>query len=194
MHHTVRRIAVFCGSHVGRRPAYVATARSLGSLLVKRGIGLVYGGDRVGLMGVLARTVLEAGGVVTGVIPRFMQNVTLPGLSEFRVVETLHERKQLMADLSDGFIALPGGFGTLDEWFEVLTWAQLGQHSKPCGLLQVDGYYDHLLAMLEHAKDEGFIKAEHCDIIVVASDPEVLLDRMIGYSLSGPSKGFFTEI
>jgi uncharacterized protein (TIGR00730 family) len=181
----MRRIAVFCGSSPGKDPAYLAAAEALGRCLVERHIGLVYGGDRIGLMGAIARVVLEAGGEAIGVIPRFMGDVAQSGLTELRVVETLHERKQTMADLAEGFVALPGGFGTLDEWFEVLTWAQLGQHSKPCGMLQVNGYYDQLLAMLKHAEDEGFIRPEYRRLILVESDPGRLLELMLRYRAPG---------
>jgi hypothetical protein len=176
----MKRICVFCGSSAGARPEYAEAARQLGRALVGRGIGLVYGGGRVGLMGEIARSVLAAGGSVTGVIPRQLveRELALSDVSDLRVVASMHERKALMADLADSFIALPGGLGTIDELFEVLTWAQLGIHGKPCGLLDVAGYYRELTAFLERAVAEDFVLPEHAELLLVDSDPERLLERL----------------
>jgi len=164
------RVCVFAGSNAGSRPAYRATAEALGRELAARHIGLVYGGARIGLMGAVADAVLAAGGTVTGVIPGALveKEVAHSGLTDLCVVASMHERKALMADLSDGFVALPGGWGTLDEFFEILTWAQLGIHHKPCGLLNVHGYFDGLLSFLEHSYAEGFVRREYRSMITVA--------------------------
>ena len=179
----MKAICVFTGSNRGTREAYATAARELGRVLAQREIGLVYGGGRVGLMGVLADEVLAAGGRVTGVIPESLmaKEVGHRGLTELRVVRSMHERKALMADLSEGFVALPGGFGTLDELFEALTWAQLGYHAKPCGFLNVEGYFDHLLAFVGHAVAEGFVKPGHASMIAVAHAPGPLLDGFATY-------------
>src|ERR1700733_10548674 len=176
----MQRIVVFCGSSPGRRPAYVAAAQELGRLLADRGIGVVYGGASIGLMGALADAALAAGGEVIGVIPRRLFPAEIPhaGLTEQRVVETMHERKALMAELSDAVIALPGGTGTLDELFEMFTWSQLGLHRQPLGLLDVEGYFKPLLAFLDHMVQERFIHAEHRDMLLVESDAEALLARL----------------
>src|SRR5919199_3791597 len=176
----MRRVCVFCGSSPGADPAYAAAARRLAEVLVRRGIGLVYGGGSVGLMGVLADAALAAGGEVTGVIPRALQarEVGHAALPDLRVVETMHERKALMAELADGFVALPGGLGTLEEFFEVWTWAQLGIHAKPCGVLNVGGYFDPLLAFLDHAVAEGFVRDAYRAMLLVAAEPAPLLDRL----------------
>lgn len=180
----MRRVCVFTGSKVGVRPSYRAAAVSLGEALVARGLGLVYGGARVGLMGAIADAVLTRGGEVVGVIPERLvaREVAHTKLSDLRVVSSMHERKALMADLSDGFIAMPGGWGTLEELFEVLTWSQLGLHRKPCGLLNVDGYFDPLLAFLRHASEEGFGPAGVERLVPVAHAPDALLDRMAAYT------------
>src|SRR3990170_2027376 len=174
------RICVFTGSKTGKRSEYRAAARQAARQLVERGYGLVYGGGNVGLMGVIADAVLERGGHVTGVIPDALvsQEVAHRGLSELRVVQSMHERKAVMADLSDGFIAMPGGIGTMEEFFEVLSWAQLGIHNKPCGLLNVAGYYQPLLQFLDHAVDHGFLKAKHRSLLIVESEPHRLLGRL----------------
>jgi uncharacterized protein (TIGR00730 family) len=176
----MKRIVVFCGSSPGRRPAYVAAAQDLGRLLANRGIGVVYGGASIGLMGALADAALAAGGEVIGVIPRRLFPAEIPhaGLTEQRIVETMHERKALMAELSDAVIALPGGTGTLDELFEMFTWSQLGLHHQPIGLLDVEGYWAHLLAFLDHMVQERFIRAEHRDTLLVESDAGALLERL----------------
>lgn len=186
----MKRICVFCGSSPGVRPEYADAARAMGQALVERGVGLVYGGGRVGLMGVVADAVLAAGGEAIGVIPHSLQarEVGHTGLSELHVVATMHERKALMADLSDGFAALPGGFGTYEEFFEVLTWSVLGIHPKPCGLLNVAGFYDALLALADHAVAEGFVKPEHRQLVLLESDPGLLLDRLAAF-VPPPSVG-----
>jgi uncharacterized protein (TIGR00730 family) len=152
-------------------------------LLAARGIGLVYGGANVGLMGALANAVMDAGGDVIGVIPQSLvkYEVAHRGLPDLRVVASMHERKAMMAELADGFIAMPGGNGTLEEFFEVLTWAQLGEHSKPCGLLDIDDYYSHLLAFLDHAVEERFLRPEHRKMLVVESSPEAILEHLAAY-------------
>jgi len=181
------RLTVFCGSSLGRSPSYAAAARGFARAMVARGIGLVYGGAAVGLMGVMADTVLEGGGEVIGVIPRLLveREIAHRGLTELRTVETMHERKALMADLGDGFVALPGGAGTLDELFEAWTWAQLGLHGKPCGLLDVEGYYGFLLRAIEHAVSEGFVKAEYARMLIAERDPDRLLERMASHRPAG---------
>jgi uncharacterized protein (TIGR00730 family) len=173
----IRRLCVFCGSLSGRGQAYEVAARELGTLLVHRGIGLVYGGGRVGLMGVLADSVLAARGEVIGVIPQALVDRELAhtGVTDLRVVASMHERKALMAQLADAFVALPGGFGTFEEFCEATTWTQLGLHRKPCGLLNVDGYYDPLLQLFDHATAEGFIRVVDRSIVVVESNAERLL-------------------
>jgi uncharacterized protein (TIGR00730 family) len=173
------RICVFTGSKTGKRPEYHAAARQAARQLVERGYGLVYGGGNVGLMGVIADAALEWGGHVTGVIPDALvsQEVAHRGLSELRVVQSMHERKAVMADLSDGFIAMPGGIGTMEEFFEVLSWAQLGLHNKPCGLLNIGGYYDHLIRFMNHAVDQEFLKPKHRELLLVEEEPDRLLDR-----------------
>ncbi len=176
----MRRVCVFCGSYAGNNPVYADAARELGALLARSGRGLVFGGGRVGLMGVVAQAVLSAGGEVVGVIPRALwtREVGHTALPDLRVVETMHERKAQMADLSDAFVAVPGGIGTLEELIEVYTWSQLGIHAKPCGLLNVNGFYDGLTAWLDHAVAEGFLRAEHRAVLQVASTPAELLDRL----------------
>lgn len=175
----MRRICVFCGSSVGARAAYREAATAMGRTLARRGLGLVYGGGGVGLMAAAADAALAAGGEVVGVIPRALElrELAHPGLSQLVVVGSMHERKAKMASLADGFVALPGGMGTLEELAEILTWAQLGLHAKPCGLLDVDGYYDPLIAFFDRAVAEGFLRPEHRRLLVVGSDPEALLDR-----------------
>jgi uncharacterized protein (TIGR00730 family) len=173
-------IAVFCGSNSGVDPAFGEAAVSLGRLLAASHIRLVYGGGCVGLMGVLADATLANGGDVYGVITRAleMKEVAHAGLTSLDVVETMHERKAAMADQADAFIMLPGGFGTLDEFFEVLTWTQLGIHSKPCGLLNVNGFFDPLISFFDTAAAQRFIKTEYWDLVVVESDPRLLVDRL----------------
>jgi uncharacterized protein (TIGR00730 family) len=179
----MRWLCVFCGSKAGGA-AYAEAARQLGRLLVERGLGLVFGGGHVGLMGVLADAVLAAGGEAVGVIPRALVDRELahPGLTRLHVVATMHERKACMADLSDGFLALPGGFGTADELFEILTWAQLGLHAKPVGLVNVAGFFGPLLAWLDHTVATGFLKPKHRQLLLEAEDPARLLDQVLHWS------------
>jgi uncharacterized protein (TIGR00730 family) len=179
----MKRICVFAGSNFGSHCEYLAAARALGDTLVRHHVGLVYGGARLGLMGAVADTVLAARGHVTGVIPEALvaKEVAHTGLSDLRVVASMHERKAMMGDLADGFIALPGGLGTLEEFFEVLTWAQLGLHRKPCGLLNVCGFFDGLLAFLEHSIDERFVRREHRAMVIVSSSPDSLLEQFDQY-------------
>jgi uncharacterized protein (TIGR00730 family) len=174
------RYCVFCGSNGGANPLYAAAAAGLARCLVASGIGIVYGGGNVGLMGVLADAALEARGQVIGVIPRMLmeREIAHQGLSEMHVVGSMHERKALMADLSDAFIAMPGGYGTLDEFCEILTWTQLGLQRKPIGMLNVDGYFDRLLALFDHAVEEQFVRQKHRDMIVTDHHPESLIARM----------------
>lgn len=176
-------ICVYCGSSEGRKPAYAKAARAFGRTLTARGICLVYGGGAVGLMGELADAALAAGGKAHGVIPEALQERELSheGLTALDVVDSMHARKARMAELADGFVALPGGFGTLEELLEVLTWAQLGFHRNPCGLLNIDGYFDQLVAFLDHQTAEGFVRDEHRDLLVVAADAGELLDAFIAY-------------
>lgn len=187
---SVSRICVFCGSNAGADPAYAEAARSFGAMLAREGIGLVYGGGNVGLMGAIADAALAAGGEVIGVIPHGLARKELAheGLSKLHVVDSMHERKALMADLSDAFVAMPGGLGTLEEVFEVITWAQLGIHDKACALLNVRKYYNGLLDFLELAVRQSLIKPEHRAMILVESDPEVLLERIRGYRPPGVEK------
>ena len=175
-----RRVCVYCGSRSGDRPSYTEAARQLGTILAARGVELVYGGARVGLMGTVADAALLAGGVVRGVIPTdlFVKEVAHTGLTELIEVSSMHERKARMAELSDAFIALPGGFGTLEEIFEALTWTQIGIHAKPCGLLSVDGYFRHLVDFLEHTVRAGFVSSRNRDHLIVESDPARMLDHL----------------
>jgi uncharacterized protein (TIGR00730 family) len=176
----MKRICVFCGSSPGRRDEYKAAAEELGAELVRKNIGLVYGGGNVGLMGVLADAVLKAGGEVIGVIPESImaREVGHNGLTKLHVVHSMHERKALMADLSDAFIAMPGGFGTFEEFCEMVTWAQLGLHAKPCGILNVKGYYSPLLAMFDHAVQERFLKAENRSLVLARDSVAELLQAL----------------
>src|SRR5262245_34399592 len=179
----MRRVCVFAGSSSGADAAYADAAPQLGRTLGGRRIGVVYGGACVGLMGTMADAALAAGADVIGVIPSALmaKEIAHRGLTDLRVVSSMHERKALMADLSDAFIALPGGWGTLEEFFEVLTWAQLGLHRKPCGLLNVHGYFDRLLSFLDHSVDEGFVRREFRSMIAVADSPHPLLDMLSSY-------------
>ena len=174
------RYCVFCGSNGGASPSYASVTAELARCLVANGIGIVYGGGNVGLMGVLADAALAEGGEVVGVIPRMLvdKEIAHRGLSELRVVGSMHERKALMAELSDAFIAAPGGYGTLDEFCEILTWTQLGLQRKPIGMLNVDGYFDRLLALFDHAVTEQFVKPMHRDMIVTDATPQSLIARM----------------
>ena len=179
----IRRLAIFCGSNPGARPDYVEAARSLGRLLAERGIGIVYGGSSVGLMAALADAMMDELGDIIGVIPRMLveREVANTALSDLRIVDSMHQRKAMMAELADGFVALPGGIGTLEEFFETWTWGQLGMHAKPCGLLNVAGYFDPLLTFLDHAVSEKFVRDVHRGMVVVERDPAVLLSRFESY-------------
>ena len=176
----VQRACVFCGSSPGARPVYTEAAEDFGMLLVQNGITLVFGGATVGLMGRLADTVVSEGGEAIGVIPQALvdREIAHLGLTDLHVVETMHERKQRMADLSDAFVALPGGLGTLDELFEIYTWAQLGMHEKPIGILNVEGYFDGLAGFLEHAVAERFVREEHREMLIVEDEPARMLERL----------------
>lgn len=176
----MKRVCVFCGSSAGARTIYREAAEQLGQTLAQRGIGLVYGGGRVGLMGTMADAAMAAGGQVIGVIPQALvaKELAHSGVADMRVVGSMHERKALMADLSDAFITLPGGYGTLEEFFEVLSWSQLGLHGKPCGVLNVAGYYDTLLTLVDYAVAEAFVRPAHRFLVLVESDPSCLLDRL----------------
>lgn len=179
----MKRLCVYCGSSPGSGEAYVNAAKELARLLVSSGIELVYGGSSKGIMGVLANAALEGGGKVSGVIPQSLvdKEVAHEGLTELHIVNSMHERKSLMAVLSDGFVAMPGGFGTLEEIVEVLTWGQLQFHAKPCGLLNVDGYFDHLIAYFDHAAREGFLQQEHRQMLLVSATPTGLFDLFDHY-------------
>jgi uncharacterized protein (TIGR00730 family) len=176
----IRSLCVFCGSSVGNRPEHAAAAKETGRLLAERGIRLVYGAGNVGLMGILADAALEAGGEVIGVIPQMLVDRELAhrGLTYLRIVGTMHERKALMAELSNAFLALPGGLGTFEELCEALTWSQLGIHAKPCGALNVNGYFDHLAALLDRAALEGFLSAENRQLLHIAAQAHELLERL----------------
>lgn len=186
----LRSICVFSGSSLGRRTEYREAAVQLGTALATRGINLVYGGAAVGLMGEVADATLAAGGHVTGVIPRALvdREVAHDGLPDLRIVESMHERKALMADLSDGFIALPGGIGTFEELFEVWTWTQLGNHAKPCAVLNVAGFYDRLLNFVDHAVEEQFLKPVHRNVLLTGTNPSDLLDTLATYTAPSETK------
>ncbi|HEY9871339.1 MAG TPA: TIGR00730 family Rossman fold protein [Candidatus Obscuribacterales bacterium] len=188
-------LCIFCGALPGIRPAYRQAAERLGCLLAERQIAIVYGGGRVGLMGALADAALAAGGRVTGIIPRalFDRELGHNGVTELRIVGSMHERKAMMEELSDGFIALPGGFGTFEEIFEMITWLQLGVHGKPCALLNIEGYFDALAGFVEHASAEGFITSEDRDLLLVDDDPERLLDRVLAYRAPAATKWLALE-
>lgn len=179
----MKSICVYCGSNPGNRPEYLEAAKALGKTLAANQITLVYGGAKIGIMGCIADTVLAEGGEVIGVMPQSLvdREVAHPGLTRLEVVSSMHERKALMAKLSDGFIAMPGGIGTLEEIFEVLTWAQLGFHRKPCGLLNIQGYYDHLSTFLDHVTEEGFVRDVHRAMLQVESAPEEMIKAFEAY-------------
>jgi uncharacterized protein (TIGR00730 family) len=176
----MKSIAVYCGASFGADPVYAEAARALARAMVERNIALVYGGGNVGLMGVIADEVMRLGGEATGVIPRALvdKEVGHAGLTRLFVVKDMHERKAMMADLSDGFIAMPGGMGTLEELFEMLTWSQLGIHAKPVGVLNVAGFYDKLVAFMAHLQEEGFVREQHARLMMVESEPAALLARL----------------
>jgi uncharacterized protein (TIGR00730 family) len=186
----MKRIAVYCGSNKGARPAYADAAEKLGALLANEKIELVYGGGMVGLMGIVADAVVKHGGHVIGVIPEklVIKEVVHEKLPDLRIVKTMHERKALMADLADGFIALPGGYGTFEELFEVLAWGQLGWHSKPIGLLDVAGFYRKLHEFLDHAQDQGFVRSQHRALVLVEDTPEKILARMRAFQPASGGK------
>jgi uncharacterized protein (TIGR00730 family) len=175
----MKRLCVFCGSSPGANPKYMKAAREIGHLLAGRCIGLVFGGGRVGIMGEIAKAVLDEGGEVIGIIPKKLadRKVAFTEIPDLRIVNSMHERKALMMELSDGFIAIPGGLGTIEEFFEVLTWAQLGLHRKPCGLLNVCHYYNKLIRFLDYVADQKFIEPEHRSMILIDDDPEKLLKK-----------------
>ncbi|OAH96420.1 TIGR00730 family Rossman fold protein [Methylomonas methanica] len=180
---SINSICIYCGSSPGRIQAYGEAAQALAAALVSRNIRLIYGGAGIGIMGMVADQVLKLGGQAIGVIPKALahKEVAHPNLTELHVTQSMHERKMLMAELADGFIALPGGIGTLEELFEIWTWAQLGFHQKPCGLLNVAGYYDALINFLDHVAAEQFVKPHHRGMLMVEADPQVLLDRYVNY-------------
>jgi len=186
----MKRLCVFCGSSVGNNPAYIEAAQALGGLLAARGIGLVYGGGKVGLMGVIADAVMQRGGEVIGVIPKALdeREIGHSNITDLRVVDSMHTRKAMMADLADAFIAMPGGVGTFEEFFEAVTWTQLGLHRKACGLLNVAGFYTPLAAFIDQAVTDGFIRPVHRAAIVVDSDPARLLDTIATLKLPAVAK------
>ncbi len=179
----MKNICVYCGSNSGNNPQYIVSAKLLAKALASQNIGLVYGGASVGIMGALADTMLDLGGKVIGVMPQSLvdKEVSHPGLTELKIVNSMHQRKALMAELSDAFIALPGGLGTLEELFEMLTWSQLGYHNKPCAILNIEGYFDGLLNFLAHAVTQGFIKTSHAQMLIKETLPEKLLSVMNNY-------------
>jgi uncharacterized protein (TIGR00730 family) len=179
----MKSVCVFCGSSTGNDPLYTDAARRMGEAIVRRDLTLVYGGGRIGLMGEIARSVLKNGGRAIGVIPEALlrKELAYDDLTELHVVRTMHERKQMMADLADGFVAMPGGYGTFEEFCEVLTWSQLGIHHKPCALFNVNGYYDGMLALFDHAVAEGFVRPLHRSMVLAAAEPDVLLNAMERY-------------
>ena len=181
----IQRLCVYCGSAAGHDPVYAKAARELGLAIAQRGMSLVYGGGHVGLMGIVADAALAAGAKVTGVIPTALMDseVGHTQLTELRVVKDMHERKALMAELADGFVALPGGIGTLEELFEVMTWLQLGYHRKPVGLLNTQGFYDDLLRMLNKQRDTGFLKPAHHALLITEADTAALLDRLMAFEM-----------
>jgi uncharacterized protein (TIGR00730 family) len=190
----VRRVCVNAGSNPGNDPGFADAARTLATTLAERGIGVVYGGGKVGLMGVIADTALAAGGEVVGVMPRALidREIGHTALSELQVVDSMHERKARMAELSDAFVAVPGGIGTLEELIEVYTWSQLGIHDKPCGVLNANGYYDALAAFLDHAVTAGFLREQHRATLVVAETPDELLERFAAFT--PPTVGKWLEL
>jgi uncharacterized protein (TIGR00730 family) len=184
----VKRLAVYCGSATPADPVFMASARNVGQRLAEQGIGVVYGGGKLGLMGAVADAALAAGGTVIGIIPRALVDAEIAhrGLSELHVVDTMHQRKQAFTDLSDGFVTLPGGTGTMDELWEALSWAQLGYHAKPVGLLNVAGYYDGLVAFNRTMAETGFLRPQHRELLIAADDLDTLLARMAAYVPSRP--------
>lgn len=192
----MQRICIYTGSNVGNRPEYQEAARAMGQELLERNLGLVYGGGRAGLMGIIADTVYRGGGEVHGVMPTglFPREIANPQVTELHEVGSMHERKAKMAELADGFVALPGGFGTFDELFEIITWAQLGIHNKPIGLLNVNGYYDPLLALIHHTVQEGFVKSEHEQLLLTHDSPAQLLDKLAAYKAPATHEGKWRDL
>ncbi len=186
----IQSICIYCGSNFGRQTIYTETAQALGELLAERGIRLIYGGAKVGLMGVVADAALSNGGEVIGVIPDSLvtHEVAHTSLTDLIITDSMHTRKMRMAELADAFIALPGGWGTLDEMFEVLTWAQLGFHQKPCGLLNVAGYYEGLKQFFKHTIEEAFVRSSNYDLLLIESEPNILLNRLLQYESSHTPK------
>lgn len=183
-------LCVFCGSSPGIRASYIEAARQVGRVLAERGVTVVYGGGMVGLMGAVADAAIGVGGKVIGVIPQALvaKEIAHPGLEDLRVVSTMHERKALMADLSDGFLVLPGGFGTMEEFFEVLTWTQLGIQDKPCGFLNTENYYRPLMTFLQHIAAEGFVERKRVDAMILEAEPEVLVRRLLALCEQGEGR------
>jgi len=179
----LKRVCVFCGSSPGAQPEYVRAAAEMGRVLASDQIGLVYGGSKVGMMGAIASAVMAANGEVIGIIPEWLvkKEVAYQGITDLRVVDSMHERKALMAELSDGFIALPGGFGTIEEFFEVLTWSQLGIHKKPCGLLNIGHYFDSAIEFMDHAVEEQFISPDSRALVIIDDDPALLIKKFLEY-------------
>lgn len=184
----MKRLAIYCGSATPADPSYMALARDVGRTLAERGIGVVYGGGRLGLMGAIADSALEAGGEVIGIIPQALVDAEVAhrGLTELHVVETMHQRKAAFTDLADGFVTLPGGTGTMDELWEALSWAQLGYHADPVALLNAGGFYDPLVAMWERMAEVGFVRPQHRDLLIVADTPDLLLERMAAHAPTQP--------
>ena len=191
----MKTLCIYCGASAGLNPIYMQAATALGKAMLKRDLRLVYGGASVGLMGQIAETVLAGGGEVIGVMPQALidKEVSHPGLTKLHVVSSMHERKALMAELSDGFLAMPGGYGTLEELFEALTWAQLGYHDKPCALLNINGYYDGLIAFMRHATDEAFVKPIHRDMLLTSEHIDELLDSLENYTAPQVTKWITSE-
>jgi len=186
----LRNLCVYCGSNPGRQDIYIEAARELGRTMARQGVGLVYGGASIGIMGAIADAVLEAGGRAVGIIPESLMKKELAhrALTELHVTQSMHERKRMMADLADGFVALPGGAGTLEEIFEVWTWAQLGHHAKPCALYNAGGYYDRLAQFLDHMVAEQFVRPQHRDMLIVEDGPQRLLQRLADYEAPAVTK------
>lgn len=184
---TLKSICVYCGSNPGADPAYAEAAQAVGQALAKAGLRLVYGGGQVGLMGILADAAIDAGGQVTGVIPSFLHHkeIAHPRVADMHIVETMHERKMMMAEKADAFIAMPGGLGTLEELFEMWTWSQLGRHQKPLGLLNVNGYWDQMLGFLDHMQAEGFVEARHREMLACENSPEAVIDALKSHEYPG---------
>jgi len=184
---TLKSICVYCGSNTGADPAYAEAARAVGRALAEAGVRLVYGGGQVGLMGILADAAIDAGGAVTGVIPDFLHHkeIAHPRVTDMRIVTTMHERKMMMAEESDGFIAMPGGLGTLEELFEMWTWSQLGRHQKPLGLLNVNGYWNQMLAFLDHMQAEGFVEARHRNMLACEDSPDAVIAALQAHEHPG---------